>query len=286
MKLRTLFYLATFLSIAIISCKKDDDDDNVDDFDHAAQAIVDKEILVDYLKSHYYIAPLEDEYFGKIDTILETDNVTSLFDDIKLKKYNVTYNDIDYEYYSYEQEIGTQGIKASKADSVMVRYQGVLLDKSEEFDRSNFFNWFGLYNAGNYIVGFREGMQYFSGGENASVVGEPIKFTNTGKGFFIIPSGLGYRNIANGDIPASSCLVFHVDMGYVIIADNDNDGLTNIEEDLDGDGEAYNDDTDEDGYPNFVDAHDDNDGTLTKDESKTEDAVGDGIVAYLDPDAK
>lgn len=50
----------------------------------------------------------------------------------------------------------------------------------------------------------------------------------------------------------------------------------NSDEDLDGDGNSYNDDTDGDGVPNLADIDDDNDSLLTSDEF---DHTGDGIRA-------
>lgn len=72
---------------------------------------------------------------------------------------------------------------------------------------------------------------------------------------------------------------------------NDNDGLSALEEDLDGDGDPYNDDTDGDGIPNFLDTDDDNDNVPTSVEIINEenpdqlpDSDGDGTPDYLDED--
>lgn len=54
-------------------------------------------------------------------------------------------------------------------------------------------------------------------------------------------------------------------------ADTDNDGIADRFEDLDEDGDLMNDDTDEDGTPNFMDNDDDGDGILTQFESQDED---------------
>ena len=296
MKIKNLLVVLAVLFFVLVSCNNDDDGGGGDDnFDHAGQAILDKETITNYLKTHYYIPPVGDEYFGKIDTILDTDNVTSLFEDPRLQPHTVRFNDIDYEMYGYEQEEGVQETYPTRLDSVIVRFQGVLLDKSEEFDRSDFFNWFTLYNSGGSIFGFREGMQFFSGGINNSTSGNPIDFKNTGKGFFIIPSGLAYRDIGiTPDIEPNASLVFHVDMGFVVLADNDNDGIINFREDINEDGEAFDDDSDSDGIPDFIDTDDDGDGVLTRDENPdpngdgnladAQDTDGDGTPDYLDTD--
>ena len=78
---------------------------------------------------------------------------------------------------------------------------------------------------------------------------------------------------------------------YSIAAQDDNDGVPAFEEDLNGDGNLFNDDSDGDGIPNFLDTDDDNDNVPTlieiiNDENPDEypDFDGDGIPDYLDPD--
>jgi len=72
--------------------------------------------------------------------------------------------------------------------------------------------------------------------------------------------------------------------------DHDNDGILSINEDIDGDGDPFYDDTDNDDLWNMYDADDDGDGTLTINElDKNNDQIiddtdNDGIPDYLDPD--
>lgn len=67
-------------------------------------------------------------------------------------------------------------------------------------------------------------------------------------------------------------------------SDDDGDNLATINEDVDGDGDPTNDDTDGDGFPNYLDDDDDGDGIPTIKESTTEDANGNDIPDYLDPE--
>ena len=71
--------------------------------------------------------------------------------------------------------------------------------------------------------------------------------------------------------------------------DDDNDGIPNVFEDFDGDGDLDDDDTDNDGIANYLDDDDDGDGILTIDEAKDEDGNpidtdGDLDLDYLDDD--
>lgn len=75
---------------------------------------------------------------------------------------------------------------------------------------------------------------------------------------------------------------------------DDNDGIPALLEDINGNGNLDDDDSDGDGIPNYLDADDDGDNVLTKDENPdpngdgifddAQDTDGDGIPDYLDDD--
>lgn len=315
MKLKNTFLLV-ILAIAFIACNNDDDNNSVP-HDPVKQAVIDNEKLVKYLQTHHYIAPQNGEPFGVIDTIMADDNVTSLYDDSRLKTQDIKENDIDYKLYYIKFNDGVT-INPTKADSVLVNYRGFTLD-SVKFDERINYTWLSLTNV---IRGWQYGFEHFKGGVNVSQAGEPLKFEDTGDGVLFIPSGLAYANTGSGSIPANAPILFFIRLGLVEKADHDNDlilsinedingdgnvnnddsdndrapnyldpddendGVLTKDEDIDGDGNPLNDDTDGDGIPNYLDDDDDGDGRLTRDESKTEDRDNDGIVDYLDPDTK
>ncbi|MFN2261145.1 MAG: hypothetical protein ABR595_03665 [Psychroflexus sp.] len=100
------------------------------------------------------------------------------------------------------------------------------------------------------------------------------------------------------DIPPSSPLVVEeyvsttggtATIEIIIESQDDGDGIPAADEDLNGNGDYFDDDTDEDGIPNFLDIDDDNDNVLTKTEINTEfgtelDTDENGIPNYLDED--
>jgi len=254
-KIALLFTLFT----CILACNNDDDNP-ADNFDAAAQALIDDETLIEYLKSHYYIPAEEGEIFGVIDTIMNGE--TSLFDDNdNLKVQNVTENDINYKLYYFLEEAGVTANPA-RTDSVLVNYSGFRLD-SVKFDERLSYTWLSL-NA--VIRGWSYGFTNFKGGINATQEGGQIDFSNTGNGILFIPSGLAYANIGTNGIGPNESLIFHIRLGLVEKADDDGDGLLSSLEDIDGDGDVTNDDSDDDNIPNFIDPDDDNDGVLTRDE--------------------
>lgn len=79
-----------------------------------------------------------------------------------------------------------------------------------------------------------------------------------------------------------------------VTTQDDNDGVPAEEEDLNGNGDYFDDDTDGDGIPNFIDADDDNDNVPTSVEISVSDddaapdsrpdTDNDGIPNYLDDD--
>jgi hypothetical protein len=87
-------------------------------------------------------------------------------------------------------------------------------------------------------------------------------------------------------------LLWYIDDVYLNAwPDDDSDGLSNEEEDLNGNGIPNDDDTDNDGTPNYLDEDDDGDGVPTVDEDRNGDgnpandhSDSDTIPDYLDDD--
>lgn len=67
-------------------------------------------------------------------------------------------------------------------------------------------------------------------------------------------------------------------------SDFDNDGISNADEDIDGDGNPENDDSDSDGVANYLDSDDDHDGIPATTEG-TQDEDNDGLPNFADPDS-
>jgi len=278
MKLKYLFIL--ILGIGIFSCS-DDDDSETDNHDPVAQAIIDDEILIEFLKTHYYTEEKE------IDTI--TNGETPLYDIVTTDE--MEYNEIDYKMYYFIDQQGT-GQQATRNDSVQILYRGFLLD-STMFDQNTSYtatkSWFYLPQT---IPGFRYGASYYKEGDKVIYPDESFGYENTGNGVFFMPSGLAYANIGSVTIPSNSPIYYFIDMGKVVEADGDRDLVLNNDEDVDGDGDVYDDDTDGDLVPDFQDVDDDDDGILTKLEDtdgdgdpRNDDTDGDGIPNYLDSDS-
>jgi len=274
-----LKFLLTFLLAGLVfACSSDDDKDN---HDPVAQALIDDETLVEFLRTHY-LTPEK-----AIDTI--TNNETPLYDLVSSEQ--IEYNEISYKMYYYVDQQGI-GKNPTRNDSVHILYKGFLLD-STQFDQNLSYtsskSWFHLPIT---IPGFRYGATYFQEGEKVIYPDESFGYENAGNGIFFMPSGLAYGPTGSFAIPENSCLYYFFELGRVVRADADQDLLTNNEEDINGDGDAIGDDSDGDGLSDYLDPDDDNDGILTKNEDtdgdgdpRNDDSDGDGVPNYLDADS-
>ncbi|MFH4965615.1 hypothetical protein V8G69_11480 [Gaetbulibacter sp. M235] len=114
--------------------------------------------------------------------------------------------------------------------------------------------------------------------------------------YSILPSDLFCNDVPPADIDITNDL--ESTSGNVVITtvltEDDNDGIPSALEDINGNGDLEDDDTDGDGIPNYKDADDDGDNILTKNENPdpnndkiiddAQDTDGDGIPDYLDDD--
>ncbi|MFT7899014.1 peptidylprolyl isomerase [Tenacibaculum ascidiaceicola] len=273
-KFKHLVYTA-IVGTLLYACGSDSNS-RVDNFDHEAQAIIDNDSLVVFLKNNYY-----NEALDSVKPI--TNGETSLFDDENLVTKEVTENDINYKLYYYVNTVGTPDVDKgfpTVMDSVYAKYRGQRIVRkdslSPDFDKNT--AWFSLNRV---IRGWTHSLIHFKGGNNVTNDG-PINYENGGKGVLFIPSGLAYANGGTTTVAPNSILLFYIELWDLVPGtDDDQDGVASIDEDPDGDGNPRNDDTDKDNIPNYLDTDDDGDGVLSKDEDKN----GDGNPAndFSDP---
>ena len=289
----TIYLLLTFT--LLLSCNKDDDN-TIEIRDYSEQVVIDEQTIEEYLKSHYYnyedfnsSNSFEVDTKVRIDTITDaTANKTPLFDQVKIKTINVSDSDgieTPHKLYYIIAREGTIS-NPSIVDSVYITYKGMLTDNSI-FDERKYPAWLDLANS---LQGFREGVSELKSGEFRQNSNGTIQYSSYGIGLFFLPSGIGYFENTTSNIPEYSPLIFSVSLMTSNPTDHDSDGILSINEDIDGDGSPFYDDTDNDNIWNMYDADDDGDGTLTINElDKNNDQIiddtnNDGIPDYLDPD--
>ena len=291
------FNIYLFLIITLfLSCNKDDDEGEIEIRDYSEQVFTDEQSIEDYLMSHFYnyedfnsSNSFEVDIKVKIDTITDAPaNKTPLFDQVKIKTVNVSDSDGVETPHNLYYIIAREGVVSnpSVVDSVYITYKGMLTD-NHVFDERKYPVWLDLANS---LQGFREGVSELKSGEFRQNSNGTIQYSSFGVGLFFLPSGIGYFENTTADIPEYSPLIFSVSLMTSNPTDHDNDGILSINEDIDGDGDPFYDDTDNDDLWNMYDADDDGDGTLTINElDKNNDQIiddtdNDGIPDYLDPD--
>ena len=240
-----------------MSCNNDENE-IIPPREESDQVIQDKNNIETFLSTHFY----NYEEFQNNDIIPElvfdtisgeNSNKTPLINQVLKQTANYTTNEgetIEHPIYTL---IANEGIGNSptKADSIYLSYEGILLDKTL-FDRSFAPIWFDLTTV---VQGFREGMPNLRPGEFSVDSNNVTTFENYGYGAIFMPSRLAYYNNASGLIPEYSSLIFKIKMFLAKETDHDGDGIPSGEE-YDNDGNGLPDDNDEDGRPDYLDNDD------------------------------
>ena len=327
MKLKNIYFLG-FAILLLGSCGNDDDAiGEIVPPKLVSEVVVENdEAILSFLKTHFYNyeefenPPADFDFKIKFDTIagdnagmksiFETENLNGVefgMETISVSSSEFTRTDDEVIDHTLYYLIARQGILEGKptiGDNVIIRYEGSLLDGTG-FDASS--NQPVSFNLSGVVRGFGNGMEYFQTGNGPIENGDgTVSYEGYGIGVIFMPSGLGYLDgPPSTAIPAYAPLVFKIDaFAYEKDTDLDGDGIPSIQEDLNGDGNLNNDNTDSETEPfqvfaaNYNDPDDDNDGILTSEEilidgviQKDENGIvifpdtdGDGIVDHLDDD--
>ncbi|KAB1070721.1 hypothetical protein F6U93_01675 [Tamlana haliotis] len=111
-----------------------------------------------------------------------------------------------------------------------------------------------------------------------------------------LPSDLFCSDVPDSDVKITEDIESTSGFADVktVLTEADDDGIPSAFEDINGNGDLTDDDTDSDGIPNYIDSDDDGDNILTADEnpdpdgdgdfSDAQDTDNDGIPDYLDAD--
>lgn len=318
MKLKLYILLITVLLIGY-SCGDDDDDGLVEvpEADRTEQQAIDNDSLVNFLQTHYIDESLlmnnSEVSFNDIEItelpddgeLPNPDDNTLLIDLVEVL--TTTYFDAEYEYYILKINQGGAENSPNFSDKVRVSYEGTLMDDTV-FDSSVTPVDFDLTST---IAGWGRVLPEFNNAEGFTINSDgTVTYNNPGIGVMFLPSGLGYFSAAAGTVPVYSNLIFKFKVFQSEVNDHDFDNVPSHLEDINGDYDLTNDNSDDDTFADFVDSDDDNDGTLTIDEDlepdsdltvdrdgdgdptndigdgdpTNDDTDGDGIPNYLDSD--
>lgn len=300
-KIKNIVAVLLTLLVVTVSCKKDDDSPNIQPpRDRGEEAVRAQAEIEEFLKTHFY--NYEDfqndpENFSlKIDT-LAGDNAdkTPLIEHVSSKEV-VDFADTSVKYKLYYLKVREGGgDRPHFSDYTTNTYKGFRLNREifESVARPVRTNLVEGPEQAAVIRGLQQGLIEFKGA--AEIIENPdgtLTFKDYGIGAVFIPSGLGYfQTPPSGAIRPYDQIYFTFELFASEIADHDGDGIPSYMEDLNGNQNLMDDDTDGDGIPNYLDNDDDGDGRLTKDEIivhpdgtlEFPDTNGNGIPDYLDP---
>lgn len=306
------YFILILVGMILFSCSKDDSVSITPPRDYTEQYARDNDSIEKYLKSHYIevtagnfidavIKPIPENNPGGFVSIWDNTDYPlrhkMVKNDVRLNNYigGQSRDSVDYKlYYVVLNEGG--GVRPATVDSVYTNYQGFKLN-NEAFDQGTSWSTYPSLGLAEpvFISGFR---QFVPELKTAETVIEnedgTVTFENAGIGFVFIPSGLAYYNSVSGTIGAYTPIAFKIRLNTIRERDHDGDGIPTKLEDLNGDFDFFNDDTDGDGIPNFLDVDDDGDSYLTKREILDENGDrypfdqiptcdGGTLKKYLDP---
>ncbi|MFB9077034.1 FKBP-type peptidyl-prolyl cis-trans isomerase [Flavobacterium procerum] len=299
------YFVLLLAGIAMVSCNKSDDDEVVvtPPRDYAEQYKADNDSILKYLKTNY-IKEVTSDLDITFEKIPAGGTQTSIWDqkDYELKYRDVYNRDITYRVYYLVLREGT-GARPCNVDKISVAYTGTFLD-NKIFDSS--YGVARTFDLDVYIStiidGWGEIMPQFRTGTSQTGNDGSITYTGFGAGVMFLPSGLGYYNRVQGDVPAYSPLTFSFKLFNLQRMDSEftatssgttvvGDGIPSYLEDINGDGYLYDlrdvtrypnppdwmkgDDSDGDGIADFLDLDDDGDGFTTRMEiTKPTDLIG------------
>lgn len=318
MKLKLYILIIAILFLGF-SCGDDEGDGvtEVPEADRTEQQVIDNDSLVGYLQTHYINETILNNNpsisFNNIeinelpeDGELPNPDQNSLLIDL-VETFTTTYFDVEYEYYVLKINQGGSEVSPNFSDKVRVSYEGSLMDDTI-FDSSISPVDFDLTAT---IAGWGRVLPEFNNAEDFIINSDgTVTYNNPGIGIMFLPSGLGYYSAAAGSVPVYSNLIFKFKIFQSEVNDHDFDNVPSHLEDINGNYDLTDDNSDDDTFADFVDSDDDNDGTLTVDEDlepdsdltvdrdgdgdptndigdgdpTNDDTDGDGIPNYLDPD--
>ncbi|MBT8262882.1 MAG: hypothetical protein KJO05_08680 [Bacteroidia bacterium] len=291
------------------SCGNDDgpEDNFIPARDRAEEAPLAQAIIEEYLDTHFYnyeefASPSVDfDYQIRFDTIAgENSDKIPLRQQVTSKMVKDRVKDgLEYKLYYLVVEEG-EGEQPEFPDVATISYDGIFINKEEptldytrRFDASTIPVRFDMTAIVN---GLQDVLIEFKGA--TGIITNPdgsVSFEGYGIGAVFMPSGLGYYvdPPVTSSIPTYAQLIFAFQLYENEMGDQDNDGIPSTVEDLNGNKLEEDDDTDNDGLPNYADTDDDNDGRPTSEEIEIDgdgnitypDEDGDGIVDYLDADS-
>lgn len=287
-----IYWLGVLAIVLLQSCNKSDDssttvrnrqkvyDENIVEIEEYLQACFmtvdsDMNVTVDSIENGETSIWDQTNYPLQYITV-KNDTRETLYTDGRID------DDVDYKlYYVVLNEGG--GVTPTSVDSTFVGYKGWNL-KNVVFDQNDFGMWFtfpAIYSSDAVsISGFRQILSVIKTEASAVENGDgTITHNDYGNVLVFIPSGLAYFSNVATNISQYAPIAFQIKLYSREERDHEGDKVPSYMEDLNGNNDYFDDDTDGDLLPDFLDYDDDGDDFLTKDEVNV-DASGDLLLPF------
>jgi hypothetical protein len=281
-----LLPLIAILFTLVFSCDTEDDGVIIVPPRERDEEVIPATLMIEnYLETHFYNyeqfanPPADFNYQIIFDTIAgDNSNKTPLIDQVSFKNVDDIFQDgVVYKLYYLKVRQG-EGDAINFSDKTTLNYVGTSLREkeilvndvyetvypTETFDSSVSPISFDLTRV---VKGFQATLIEFNGATGFTENPDgTLTFDDFGIGAVFMQSGLGYYNTppVGSGIEFYDQLIFTFQTYAVEKTDQDLDTILSEFEDLNGNGNELDDDTDNDGFPNFNDPDDDGDGKLTR----------------------
>jgi hypothetical protein len=288
-KINYLILSLIVLSISFTSCRKDDGiPDSIEEEPRDEQQLKDADTLLTYINSHYYNSG---DFVGNPNPSMNDLEITKLADGESVpsnhtlladavEEKTTTFAETEYVYYILRINQGGGEQKPHFSDDVRLNYSGFLTN-GNVFDSTASPADFDLTGL---IPGWARVIPEFNVAESFMINEDgTVSYNNVGVGVMFLPSGLAYYSAGTQGIGPYKCIMFKFDLLQTEVNDHDQDGIPSYAENLDGDFDINDEDTDGDLLVNFIDDDDDGDGVLTIDELMPNEYVVDTNLGEEEP---
>jgi len=299
-----IFTILIFSFLLLASNCKKEDDETLTVRDPKEQYLEnEKDSILNFLKTHTYYVDEEQNFH--FDTLLDPATQPSIYDHAQMIQIpDTAVEDLIYDVYYLDLAPGT-GDSITTCDQVLLGAYIYGMDGTAYVIKNKWYPvWTAVFNplvAGVPMYVLHEFLPRYKAGTYTANPDGTVTFEGYGNMVLFVPSGLAQFSSAisvteDKYLPSYTPLVAQIKT-FLVNTDIDEDHVPNVVEDLNGDGDPTNDNTDDpDGEdltnpPNYRDPDDDGDHLKTIYEDTNgngdptdDDDDGDGIPNYLDAD--
>jgi len=283
----------------IISCNNDDDGGGGVELRDPQEVWEEDSLEIrNFLENHTYsleqnpINPnIQTIVYDSIDE--NNSDATPIINSPLLQTLEIEQDGVSYEVFLLKiREGATSERQPKETDSTLVTFRAKTIE-NVVFNSNPNPSWFDLANK---IRGYRLGLSELRGSTGFTENNDGTITFNNDFGFaaVFIPSGIGFFGsppVGTG-LGAYQPLIAEFQLYKSVESDHDQDLIPTYLEDIDGNKLVRDDDTNNDGVPNYLDTDDDGDDTPTNeevfiddnDELQMPDSNNNGTPDYLDPE--